>query len=94
MSKNLQRAEIIVAICQGGDCKKAGAKGLRRDAKQQLRDAGLLRRSIVLGMKCTGNCKRAPICGVLPQGGWIERADDASLHDLIARAIAAAQEPA
>lgn len=83
MTKNLERAELHVVICVGSDCKKRGARDLRRAAKSELRARGWRRRSSILRTRCTGNCKRAPVCGLLPDNTWLARASPEELTDAI-----------
>lgn len=92
MTRNLERAELHVLVCVGSDCKKKGARRLRRAAKETLKDAGWRRRSMVLRTRCTGNCKRAPICGILPSNTWMSRAKPSDLSDAIREHIDAASE--
>lgn len=92
MTKNLERAELHVLVCVGSKCKKKGANKLRRAAKETLKERGWRRRSMVLRTRCTGNCKRAPVCGLLPENTWIERASAADLSDAIEAHIDAAEE--
>lgn len=80
MPKNLERAELFVVICQGSDCKKAGAKSLVRQAKRTLKEHKAMRQVTILKTKCTGNCKRAAICGLVPGGPWLEEAEEADLE--------------
>ena len=83
VSKNIERAEFFVMICQGSDCKKKGAKALAQVARKTLKDQGFRQRALILKLKCTGNCKRAPVCGVLPQGGWLDGAKPEELEALV-----------
>lgn len=85
MTRSLVRATLFVVVCQGSDCKKAGSKTLARTARRVLKAQGALRRGVVLKTRCTGHCKRAAVCGVLPAGEWLEEADDAALEALILR---------
>ena len=87
MTKNLERAELVVMVCDGSDCKKKGAKGLQRRAKGALKGHGLSKSSKVLKVGCTGNCKKAPICGVFPRNTWIGNADEDDLEALIERCV-------
>lgn len=89
MLKGLKRAEMFVLVCQGSDCKKRGGKKLRKQAKQILKDQGMRRRSVVIKTKCTGNCKRAPICGLLPSGEWLGGEEVEELEEGILRQIEA-----
>ena len=83
MTKQLKRATSFVLICHGSDCKKAGAKPLTAAAKAHLRALKLQRSCAILKLKCTGACKQAPICGVLPSGHWLERATAEQLIALL-----------
>lgn len=92
MLKNLKRADLFVMVCNGSKCKKKGAKSLARTAKRTLKDEEWFRRAQILRIKCTGNCKSAPVCGVLPQGEWLAQAKDDGLRRLIVDTIAAHDE--
>ena len=83
MPKNLERAEFFVLVCQGSDCKKRGAKEIAKRAKKQLKAKKWFRRSQVLKTRCTGNCKKAPVCGIVPNGRWITRASPEDVEALI-----------
>lgn len=87
MPKNLERAKLFVMICHSSDCKKKGAKALTRAAKKTLKEEGVFRESRILKTRCTGNCKRAAICGVLPSNQWIEHADEEGIEKLIKQEI-------
>ena len=79
----------MVVICNGSDCKKAGAKALRKTAKSKLRELGLNKQSIIVKTKCTGNCKRAPVACVQPLNRWLFKVDE---EDLIAAIERQAEE--
>ena len=83
MTRNLTRSNMFVLICQGSDCKKAGAKTLTTAAKKHLRARDAHKESLVLKL----NCKRAPICGILPQQVWIERTKPEELIAQLDRAL-------
>ena len=89
MPKNLQRAQLFVMICHASDCKKRGAKALTNAAKSELKEAGVFKQSRIIKMRCTGNCKRAPICGLLPSNTWMERAEEQDLREAIRHDIKA-----
>ena len=86
MTKNLERAELVVMVCDGSDCKKKGSRKLKSCAKSTLKKKGMFRRSTVLMTRCTGNCKRAPVAGVLPHGVWVDKAKTDDIEELIQRA--------
>lgn len=83
MTKSLTRAERFVMICHGSDCKKHGAKKLTSAAKKLLKEEGVFKQSRLIKMRCTGHCKRAPICGLLPVNTWMEKTTESDLRDAI-----------
>ena len=59
-----------VFICTGGDCKKRGAKDLRKAFKGELRAAGMNRDVRLDTVNCLGFCKHGPNVVVHPSGTW------------------------
>jgi len=47
-------------FCCGGDCKKRGAKDVRKALKGELREKGMLGEVRVDDVKCLGLCKHGP----------------------------------
>lgn len=43
--------------------------------------------ALLLQTKCTGNCKRGPICGFHPQNVWLSEADPRGACELLDRII-------
>lgn len=66
--------ESHVLICTGGDCKKRGAKDLRKVIKGELRASGLLGEVRTDTVGCLGLCKHGPNAvvydGIEPKGTW------------------------
>lgn len=52
--------ESHVLICAGGDCKKRGAKDVRKTLKGELRASGLLGEVRTDTVSCLGLCKHGP----------------------------------
>jgi (2Fe-2S) ferredoxin len=60
-----------VLVCKGGDCKKRGAKKVRKALKDGLRSAGRNNGDIrVDSVDCFGLCKHGPNVVVYPSGTW------------------------
>ena len=66
--------ESHVLICAGGDCKKRGAKDVRKALKGELRASGLLGEVRTDTIGCLGLCKHGPNAIVYdesdPKGTW------------------------
>ncbi len=66
--------ESHVLICTGGDCKKRGAKDVRKTLKGELRASGLLGEVRTDTVGCLGLCKHGPNAvvynGSEPKGTW------------------------
>ncbi|HET7479460.1 MAG TPA: (2Fe-2S) ferredoxin domain-containing protein [Rubrobacteraceae bacterium] len=59
-----------VLICAGSDCKKRGAKEVRRAFKDSLRADGINREVRTDTVDCLGLCKHGPNAVVYPSGTW------------------------
>lgn len=57
-------------VCGGGDCKKRGAKDVRRALKDELRAEGMVRDVRIDSVGCLGLCKHGPNAVVYPGGTW------------------------
>ncbi len=88
MTKSFTRADRFVMICHGSDCKKGGAKKLTSEAKKLLKAEGAFKTSRIIKMRCTGHCKRAPICGLLPANTWLEKTSKSDLRDALIEDLA------
>ncbi|QIN77787.1 hypothetical protein GBA65_03830 [Rubrobacter marinus] len=66
--------ESHVLICTGGDCKKRGAKDVRKTLKGELRASGLLGEVRTDAVGCLGLCKHGPNAvvydGAETKGTW------------------------
>jgi NADH:ubiquinone oxidoreductase subunit E len=76
IKKKLNRIERIVLVCNGSDCKKKGAKSLRKALKKAAKDEGVFRSTHICKTKCNGFCKGAPIVGFSPANEWLMKTDE------------------
>ncbi len=74
-----------VLICQGGDCKKRGAKDTRKALKSELRAAGMNGDVRVDCVDCLGLCKHGPNVIVYPSGTWYLGLDEDRVPEVVDR---------
>lgn len=72
-----------VLICKGGDCKKRGAKDLKKELKGELRAEGLNRDVRVDEVECLGLCKHGPNAIVYPSGTWYLGLDKDKVPEIV-----------
>lgn len=89
MARHLERAKGILFVCTGSDCKAAGDKPLGKAAEAHLEKRGLKRQVPILKMKCTNQCKRAPVCSLQPGNRWLFEATEKRLCAVIDEELAA-----
>lgn len=77
---------VLVLVCNGSDCRKAGAKKLRKRADAVLRQRGM-KRCPVAKLECTNLCKRAPVVSIQPANRWLLETTtdglDAALNEVL-----------
>lgn len=78
LPKRLERTEHVVLVCEGSDCKKNGAKAVRKALKSHIKARGVRKSVLLLKTKCTDHCKRGPICGFQPANEWLAGATPSS----------------
>lgn len=74
-----------VLICGGGDCKKRGARQLRRSLKGELRAEDMLGDVRVDSVDCLGLCKHGPNLVVYPGGTWYLGLGDEEIPQVVKR---------
>lgn len=74
-----------VLVCQGGDCKKRGAKDTRKALKSELRAAGMNGDVRVDCVDCLGLCKHGPNVIVYPSGTWYLGLDEDRVSEVVDR---------
>lgn len=72
-----------VLVCQGGDCKKRGAKDTRKAFKSELRAAGMNGEVRVDCVDCLGLCKQGPNVIVYPSGTWYLGLDEGRVPEVV-----------
>lgn len=87
--KSTQPWSTVVLVCDGSDCKKAGAKGLRKAAHKSVKDHGA--DAIVLRFDCADLCDDAPVACVQPANEWLAPCSPDALEAAIGRAVDAAR---
>jgi (2Fe-2S) ferredoxin len=74
-----------VLICKGGDCKKRGAKDVRKTLKDELRERGMAGDVRVDSVDCLGLCKHGPNAVVYPGGVWYLGLEKGDVPEVVER---------
>jgi len=69
--KSYAQYKHFIYICNGGDCKKKGAKDLLKACAKDLKSKGLTKVTKQIKTQCTGRCKEAPV--MLVKDHWLTR---------------------
>lgn len=57
----MKHSRKLVFCCAGSDCKKSGAKLIRKELKESLQEGDLKGKVKLIQTKCMDMCKSAPI---------------------------------
>lgn len=74
-----------VLVCGGGDCKKRGAKDVRKTLKEELRGRGMVGDVRVDSVGCLGLCKHGPNAVVYPGGTWYLGLTERDVPEIVER---------
>lgn len=78
--KDVSKICNVVLICNGSDCRKAGAKELRKCANRVAKDVGARKSTMLVRTKCTGLCKQGPVVVIQPANEFVLDAAPKSLE--------------
>ena len=67
----------------GGDCKKRGAKSVRKVLKGELRSEGLLGEVRIDTVDCLGLCEHGPNVVVYPEGIWYLGLEESDVPEVV-----------
>ncbi len=73
MSKEKQNHQQFIFVCNGKDCKKNGCKDIQKALKRELKQRRQQKVVKLIGTKCTGECKKAPV--MIAQEKWMTEMD-------------------
>jgi (2Fe-2S) ferredoxin len=79
--------EAHVLVCTSGDCKKRGAKDVKKVLKDELRSAGLLGEVRIATVDCLGLCKYGPNVVVYPRGTWYLGLEEDDVTEIVERHV-------
>lgn len=74
----------LVFICNGSDCKKSGAKKIRKELKDAATNGSLKGHCKFFQTKCMDMCKSAPV--VIVDGHFCKKTDAKKVMDQIKKA--------
>ena len=86
MAQHAEGIQHTVVVCTGSDCRKKGARELKKAARDQLKKNGCADQAMVVEAKCCGLCKQAPVACV-DGADWISKAKPKSLKRELNRAL-------
>lgn len=74
-----------VLVCMGGDCKKRGAKDVRKALKGDIRSSGILGDVRIDTTDCLGLCKHGPNAVVYDgsEGSWYLGLDESDVPEIV-----------
>jgi (2Fe-2S) ferredoxin len=75
--------ESHVLVCTGDDCKKRGAKSVRKALKGELRSEGLLGEVRIDTVDCLDLCEHGPNVVVYPEGTWYLGLEEADVPEVV-----------
>lgn len=87
MSKKLDLPEKTFFVCMGSKCSSKGGKTHYRNLRIMTRNAGKKDEIQVVRTMCTGNCKVAPVVGVMPKNKWYGQVNSQKVEKLFAKAV-------
>ncbi|WKN32038.1 (2Fe-2S) ferredoxin domain-containing protein [Porifericola rhodea] len=61
MSREKDLNQQFIFVCNGKDCKKNGCKDIQKAIKSELKKTKQQKAVKLIGTKCTGKCKKAPV---------------------------------
>lgn len=77
-SRNIEQLHHHLLVCQGKNCRKAGAKSLYKALNKELESRGLKKQIQTTKTKCLEQCKDKCVVIDYPEGTWYRKrsADD------------------
>ncbi|MDF9795523.1 NADH:ubiquinone oxidoreductase subunit E [Catalinimonas alkaloidigena] len=73
MSKEKEIHQQFIFVCNGKDCKKNGCKDIQKAIKSELKRTKKQKTVKLIGTKCTGKCKKAPV--IIAKEQWMTAMD-------------------
>jgi (2Fe-2S) ferredoxin len=80
MGRNIEDIRNVVLVCHGSECRKAGAKGLRKTARKQAKAMGIRGETLITRTRCNDLCRSAPVVCLQPANVWLPQATKEALR--------------
>ncbi|HAS41713.1 MAG TPA: hypothetical protein DCS93_14640 [Microscillaceae bacterium] len=87
MSKKMKLPKKTFLVCTGKKCGSKGGYSHYKNLRGMIRKEGAKDDLQVMRLQCTGNCKQAPVVGLMPKNKWYAQADGAKVEKLFKKAI-------
>ena len=85
--KDISKICNLVLICNGSDCRKGGAKDLKKCARRVVKDVGAKKSTMLVRTKCTGLCKQGPVVVIQPANEFVLEADEKALEKALRKSL-------
>lgn len=86
-SRNIEQLHHHLLVCQGKNCRKAGAKSLYKALNKELDSRGLKKKIQTTKTKCLEQCKDKCVVIDYPEGTWYRKRSAADAGGLIDRIV-------
>ncbi len=87
MSQKLNLPSKTVLVCTGGKCGSKGGNSHYKNLRAMTRSAGKKDEVQIVRIACTGNCKMAPVVGVMPKNKWYGQVNKEKMTKLFSKLI-------
>lgn len=87
MSQKLNLPPKTVLVCTGSKCGGKGGHNHYKNLRTMTRSAGKKDEVQVVRIACTGNCKMAPVVGLMPKNKWYGQVDREKITKLFSKLI-------
>ena len=88
MAKKMNLPKKTFLICTGKKCGSNGGYTHYKNLRRKIRQEGKKEDLQAMRLQCTGNCKMAPVVGLMPKNKWYSQVDEAKMDKLFKKAIA------
>lgn len=86
MSEKFKLPKKTFLICTGKKCGSKGGHSHYKNLRSMIRDADKKKDVQAVRTFCTGNCKMAPVVGIMPKNKWYGQVDEEKVTKLFKKA--------
>ncbi|WP_299452213.1 (2Fe-2S) ferredoxin domain-containing protein [uncultured Microscilla sp.] len=87
MSNKLNLPPKTVLVCTGSKCGSKGGNNHYKSLRAMTRSAGKKDEVQIIRTACSGNCKMAPLVGIMPKNKWYGQVNNDKIVKLFSKLI-------